>query len=82
MTDTETDVTIVNLDKSSPRSVTLQGGAYGEHRILSAEIRGKVFLVDNRSLTVQLAPGAGARITLKLRRYSEQPTESFPQGVM
>jgi hypothetical protein len=82
MTDTETVVTLVNVEKSSPRSVTLQGGAYGEHRILSAEIGGKVFPVDSRSMTVQLAPGAGARITLKMRLYSEQPTESFPQGVM
>jgi len=82
MTNTETVVTLVNVEQSSPRSVTLQGGAYGEHRILSAEIGGKVFPIDNRSFTVQIAAGTGARITLKLRRYSEQPTTIFPAGVM
>jgi hypothetical protein len=82
MTDTETVATLVNLEKSSPRTVTIQGGAYGEHRILSAQIGGRVFPIDSPSFTIQLAPGAGARITVRLRHYPEQPTESSPHGVM
>jgi hypothetical protein len=78
MTDTRTVVTLVNLDKSAPRTVIVQGGAYGEHRIESAEVQGKILPVNSRSFTVQLAGGSGARIVLKMRRYSEQPTGLFP----
>ncbi len=81
MTDTRTVVTLVNLDKSTPRTVIVQGGAYGEHRIESTEVGGKIFPVNGRSFTVQLAAGSGATMILKMRRYSEQPTEVFPESV-
>ena len=81
MTDTKTVVTLVNVNKTSPRTVVVQGGAYGEHRIESAETGGKTFTVNGRSFTVRLAAGAGGKIILKVRRYSEQPTEMFPEGV-
>jgi hypothetical protein len=78
MTDTRTVVTLVNLDKSAARTVVVQGGAYGEHRIETAEVGGKIIPVNNRSFTVQLAAGSGARVVLKMKRYAEQPTEMFP----
>ena len=71
----------VNVDKASARTVVVQGGAYGEHRIESVETGGKTFPVNGRSFTVRLAAGAGARLVLSMRRYSEQPTELFPEGV-
>ncbi|HLQ77298.1 MAG TPA: hypothetical protein VK210_08080, partial [Terriglobia bacterium] len=64
MTDTQTAVTLINLDKAAARTVVVQGGAYGEHRIETVESAGKVYPVNGRSLTVQLAAGAGARILL------------------
>ena len=79
MTDSGTVVTLVNLNKSEPRTVVVQGGAYGEHRIESAEIGGKIVPVNGRSMTLQLAAGAGATVSLKMKRYSEQPTELFPK---
>jgi hypothetical protein len=81
MTDSRTAVTLVNLDKSSPRTIVIQGGAYGEHRILTAEIGAKVVTVNNRSVKIELAPGAGEKVVLTMKRYSEQPTEMFPPGV-
>jgi hypothetical protein len=78
MTDTGTVVTLVNLDKASSRDVVVQGGAYGEHRIESVEVAGKSVAVGKRSFNVRLAPGAGSKITLRMKRYSEQPTVSFP----
>jgi len=81
MTDTRTVVTLINLDKSAPRTVVVQGGAYGEHRIESAEVAGKIVPVNKRALTVQLAPGAGSKIILRMKRYSEQATEIFPEEV-
>jgi len=78
MTDTGTVVTLVNLDKASSRDVVVQGGAYGEHRIESVEVAGKSVAVGKRNFNVRLAPGAGSKITLRMKRYSEQPTVSFP----
>ena len=67
---------------SSQETTTfLSGGAYGEHRILSAESAGKTVPVNGRRFTLRIALGAGARVTLTMKRYSEQPTENFPQGV-
>ena len=82
MTDTRTVVTLVNLDTSMPRTVVVQGGAYGEHRIESAEVGGKVIPVNKRSFSLQLAPGSGATIALRMKRYSEQPTVVFPDEVV
>ena len=81
MTDTTTVVTLVNVNKTSARTVVVQGGAYGEHRIESAVTGGKTYPVNSRSFTVRLAAGAGGKITLRMRRYAEQPTEMFPEGV-
>jgi hypothetical protein len=34
--------------------------------------------VDHPHFTVRLAPGAGTRLTLRLKRYANQPTFAFP----
>jgi hypothetical protein len=77
MTDTRTVVTLVNLAKE-PRTVVVQGGAYGEHWIDSAEIGGKTTPVNGRSFTLNLAPGAGGPVALTMKRYAEAPTVFFP----
>ena len=82
MTDTSTVVTLVNLNKTVPRTVIVQGGAYGEHRIESAQMNGKTINGNRPSFTVKLAPGAGGKIILKMKRYSEKPTEAFPEDVL
>jgi len=81
MTDTSTVVTLVNLNRMLPRTVVVQGGAYGEHRIESAEVNGRTINVNRSDFTVKLAPGAGGKIILKMKRYSEKPTETFPEDV-
>ncbi len=78
MTDTETDVTLVNINQVESRTVVVQGGAYGEHQIMSATTDGQALDVDASSYTVRLAPGAGATITLTMRRYANSPTLEFP----
>jgi hypothetical protein len=75
----ETVVTLVNLNQVSARTVTVQGGAYAEHQILSAAIGdGAAQPVDSSAFTVRLAPGAGARLTLRMKRYTNAPTLTFP----
>lgn len=78
LSDTRTVVTLVNLDSTATRTVVVQGGAYGEHRIVSAEINGHVFPLDAGDFTVDLKPGAGARLTLVMKRYAQPPTVRFP----
>ena len=80
MTDTETSVTLVNVNQVEARTVVVQGGAYAEHDIASASANGVMLDVDGGSFAVRLAPGAGAEIELTMTRYANQPTLAFPWG--
>ena len=74
----ETVVQLVNLNQTEDRSVVIQGGGYGEHRIEQATI-GQVSLpVNGPWCTVRLAPGCGGRVTLRMTRYANAPTMIFP----
>jgi len=71
-------VTLVNMDPTSPRLVIVQGGAYGEHQILSVSDGEKRQDVNGRYFSVRLAPGAGARLEIQMKRFANDPTLSFP----
>ncbi len=78
LTAERTVVTLVNVSATTPRTVIVQGGGYGEHQILSAEVNGETTAINARDVTVQLAPGAGAQLALTMTRYANQPTAKFP----
>lgn len=78
MTDTSTVVTLVNLSKTDARTLVVQGGAYAEHQIESVEWNGKTVPVNAPHVTVKLDPGAGGKLSLKMRRYASDPTVRFP----
>jgi hypothetical protein len=78
MTDTKAVVTLVNLSKSQPRTVVVQGGAYGEHQLESVTAGGKTTRVQAPLLTVRLGPGCGQRLVLRMRRYANRPTALHP----
>ena len=78
LTDTRTVVTLVNLNATESRTVVVQGGAYGEHRIDSIERDGRTQRIGARTFTVKLEPGSGAKLALTMKRYAETPTVSFP----
>jgi hypothetical protein len=78
LTDTRTVVTLVNVSDKEARTVVVQGGAYGEHRIESVAHQGKTTPVGARDFTVRLAPRAGAKLALQMRRYVNPPTVKFP----
>ena len=78
MANDRTAVTLVNVSPTDRRTVVVQGGGYGEHQIVSADVNGRTTPIDARDFTVQLAPGAGATLTLTLTRYANQPTAKFP----
>jgi len=71
-------VTLVNLNPSQARSVIVQGGAYGEHQILSVSDGKAELAIGNASFPVRLMPGAGARLTIRMARFANDPTLSFP----
>ena len=76
--DRRTVVTLVNTSASEARTVIVQAGGYAEHQFESVEWNGRTERLDARDFTVRLAPGAGARLTLAMRRYVNTPTVKFP----
>ncbi len=69
---------LVNINQSEPRTVILQAGGYAEHRFTGVSIDGRSLPADGPHLTVRLAPGAGARLVLSMKRYANPPTLAFP----
>lgn len=74
----EVTVSLVNVNQTEPKTVIVQGGAYAEHQIKNARLHDNIVSVDSPHFTVHLGPGAGGELTLKMKRYSNQPTFSFP----
>jgi hypothetical protein len=72
-------LSLVNVNPVEPRTVIVQGGAYGEHQIESATVEGgSPVAAGGRSIAVELKPGAGARIRFAMTRYKNPPTFAFP----
>jgi hypothetical protein len=78
MTDDSVTVTLVNLNQSEPRLVTAQAGAYGEHQVTSVSNGETTKSMKSRAFNVRLAPGCGAKLTVRMKRFSNQPTLDFP----
>jgi hypothetical protein len=78
MTADETAVTLVNLSPTQPRTVVVQGGGYGEHRLREVRVGDARTAVGGSAFTVRLAPGAGARLVLAMDRYVNAPSLAFP----
>ena len=74
----ETKLVLVNVDPSDPRTVVVQAGGYAEHQFTSVVLDGREIPVDRPEITVRLAPGAGARLVLRMRRYANAPTLALP----
>ncbi len=71
-------VTLVNLDPTRGRAVTLQGGAYGEHRLKSITLDGREVPLDGDPPTVHLAAGCGATFRVLTDRYARAPSFRRP----
>jgi hypothetical protein len=78
LADTQTTVTLVNLSRTEPRTVIVQGGAYAEHQLKSARHGGRTTAINAPWVTVRLAPGSGAQIDLRMKRYANTPTVLHP----
>ena len=78
MTDDEVSLKLVNINPVEPRTVIVQGGAYAEHQVLDVTTGNQILSVNRSSFNVQLAPGSGSSIIIKMNRYANQPTFAFP----
>ena len=74
----ETGLTLVNVSQLQPRTVLVQGGAYGEHQCLEVRVGDEIIVVDRPFFQVRLAPGAGARLLIRMKRYANRPTLVHP----
>ena len=72
------NVQLVNTNPNEARSIIVQGGAYAEHQIKSVSLNGKKWPVDETHVNIRIAAGSGARATIELHRYVNQPTATFP----
>jgi len=79
MTSNEVDLTLVNVNQLAERTVVVQGGAYGEHEIIAvAGVAVDDTAVEGRGVRVKLAPGAGGKLTLRMKRHARPPTFELP----
>jgi hypothetical protein len=78
MTDTKTVVTLVNSNKTKPRTVIIQGGTYGEHQLETVLVGEETIPINSPVVTVELNPGSGQRLALQMKRYANPPTVLHP----
>jgi hypothetical protein len=78
MTPHAVSVTLVNLNPTEARTVTIQAGAYGEHQITSVSDGQHTWPVNGRSFDVRLAPSAGKRLAVNAKRFANSPTLALP----
>jgi len=80
-------IEVSNVNQFESRKLIIQGGTYGEHQIESVTIHSAESSeavpspptrIDARAFTMELGPGAGATVQLKLRRYENKPSYQFP----
>jgi len=78
LTDTTTTVTLINLNPSAPRTVVIQGGAYGEHRLTTVRQGSTTSPIGAPLVTVELEPGSGGTLQFEMNRYANDPTIKYP----
>jgi hypothetical protein len=78
LTDASTTLVLVNLNQSDSRDVIVQGGAYGEHVCERVSVDGLAAQVQDSRFRVRLAPGAGGRLSIAMKRYAGEPAMAQP----
>ncbi len=78
LTDTTTILTLINLNPSAPRTVVIQGGAYGEHRLTTVRQGSTATPIDAPLVTVELEAGSGGTLYFEMNRYANDPTIKYP----
>ena len=71
-------VVLVNTNQVASRRVTVQGGAYAEHKFGAVVVDGQTVEVEDDAFEVEIEPGCGARLAIGTVRYANSPTLAFP----
>ena len=70
---------LVNTNPVSGRRLVVQTGAYAEHDAVAVTTaNGRRIGINDSQFTVRLAPGSGTRLSVQMKRYSNQPTLALP----
>ena len=78
MSDDEVGLQLVNVSPLEWKTLIVQSGAYAEHHVESVIRDGEEMKVNGSHFHVRLAPGAGTRLLLKVKRYANTPVLGFP----
>ena len=78
MSSTNTRVTLVNTDVTTPQTLVIQAGGHAESEFIWLFLAGETRKLEGTSLTIRLDPGCGATLMLGMNRFSRPPTLRFP----
>jgi hypothetical protein len=79
MTEDSAALVLVNTSKTKCRTVLVQTGVYAEHQCVEVRCEGdKQTTIDGPRFAVRLAPGTGARLGVRMRRYVNTPSLRLP----
>ncbi len=71
---------LVNTNPVSGRKLIVQTGAYAEHDAVTVTVGDQQVEVGDSQFRVYLSAGSGARLSIRMKRYVNQPTFVFPWG--
>ncbi len=71
-------VNLVNVNQLEGRNVVLQAGAYAEHQFVAIDNGDGNVALDSPTANVWLAPGAGTKLKIGMKRFVNAPTLAFP----
>ena len=69
---------LVNLSPFETRETIVQAGTFGEHEFTTVKSGSASQNVNRSFFTVRLAPGAGIKLELGVKRFAHRPTYAFP----
>jgi hypothetical protein len=78
LTANQATVTLVNVNQIEPRTLVIQAGGYGEHEFKEVAVDGQKVAVNGTHFAVRLAPGAGGKLVIQMKRYANQPRLAWP----
>jgi len=69
---------LVNFNRTSPRELIVQTGAYGEHLCERVQLDGASIAAGRHWFRVRLDPGAGDELITYRRRFARTPSARLP----
>ncbi len=69
---------LVNTNPVRSRELVVQTGAYAEHDAVTVAVGDQQVEVGDSQFKVRLNAGSGTRLSIRMKRYVNQPTFTFP----